>query len=587
MSFTPANKIQESNKTGFTSASDILIAKSQQPEQDIQPTLKDKLSEKIGTLTPKRKNTLSLTEKPTIQTPEKGVFTGREESPFQFTSDDGAIKTIVKTIGNTPSSLIGLGKNVYEAVSHPVDTVKSVVDVTKGAGAKVGQTFLEDTDIGQALLRGAKDKGVDLPIDANGKIKTKDTPELEKFNQVANFFKDRYGSVDKFKETAVEDPAGVLADLASIFTGGGSAITKVGELSKASKVADIGNALSKVGEAVEPVNTTANVVKKTQSAIVNSTAGKIVSDISPTSYKVQQGQVAKALELTPGDLSSINKKTGNDVTDYIINNNLIKDSPEEIANALNDKRKATMDEVRGEIKNVKAVYSPEQVPNLKKGLDVILQGIKDVPGLEKEAADVQSLAQKTSYTLSDVQKAKELMDEHSNIYSKMGDVKSSSQAKGLDNIRKNLKGFIEDEVELNTNGQVSIKNLNNDVQTTYAIEDAIKNRAMKGMSRQHLSAFDALIGVGGYSINPLLGVGLVVGKKILESPTARLTIAKTLNKLSPSRAAKFAKEIVSKNLSDESKSVLQEIADKLKTYTPAIESSSNALEESQIDNTQD
>jgi hypothetical protein len=476
---------------------------------------------------------------------------GDDNATFQATGEENILQGGAKALGNTPKSAVNLVKNVADAVIHPADTVKNVTQTLVGAG--------------EAL---AHKVGLGDPEDIR--------PEEEKFNQVVDFFKGRYGNLEKLKETAIEDPVGFAADLASIFSGGGGALTKAGEISKIGKVAEAGKIVSSAGSKLEPVSLVTNTVKDALGKVKNSPVGNIVADVSPTAYKMQQGQVVKALELTPGDLSTIKKTTGNDVTKFIVDNDLIKNSPEEIAHALNDKRKATMAEVRGEIEKVPARYSAEEIPNVKKGLDVVYKGISDTPGLEAEAAKVKALADKKILSLTDVQHAKELIDEHSKIYTKMGDAKGNAQAKGLDNIRKDLRSFIEKEVDVNTDGTVDIKKLNNDVATTYALEDAIENRAMRGLSRQHISALDLLVGTSGTAaFGPLAGAGILIAKKLAESPTTRLMFAKLLAKQPISFVKKVTKEMANKTLSADTQAKLQNMIDQVAKNAEFIESGAN------------
>ncbi len=506
--------------------------------------------------------------------------TGLDEAPFQANEDENILSGTAKLLGNAPKSAFELGKNVVSAVAHPIKTAKAVADVVGGAGAKIGEKFLEDTDFGQSLLKKAQERGLPIQTDANGKLQASNTPELEKFNAITKFFGDRYGSVDKFKETAIEDPAGVFADIASVVSGGGAVLKTAGTVSKVADVASAGAKIAEVGNMAEPFSVASKIVGKINNKVKNSPVGKVVSDISPTSYKVQQGQVAKALELTTGDLGNIKKSTGNDVTEFIVNKNLFRNTPEEISQALNETRQTTMAEVRGEIARVKKIYSGSDVPNVKKGLEVILKGVDNVDGLEGVAEEIRSLSNKTQLSLSDVQRAKELIDQNSDIYSKIGDVKSASQARGLDNIRKDLRKFIEDEVDVNTGGQVDIRQLNNDVSTTKAIEDAINNRATRGMSRQHLNAFDLMVGLGGATaFSPIVGLGLVVGKKIAESPAFRLQFAKLLQKKPIAFIEKVVKEFQENNLSDGTRKTIQELIKQSKEKSQFIESGSNALSE--------
>lgn len=123
---------------------------------------------------------------------------------------------------NAPSSLMNVGKGIVEAVSSPLQTAKGIVDI--GAGAL--QNVLSESVV-QAI--------------------GEDKESRQKASAVADFYKQRYGSEQGFKEALATDPAGVLADVSSVFTGGGAAVSKVPGLLKAGQV------VSKVGSAVDPL----------------------------------------------------------------------------------------------------------------------------------------------------------------------------------------------------------------------------------------------------------------------------------------------------------------------------------------------
>lgn len=474
---------------------------------------------------------------------------------FKATGDENLVTGTLKAVGNVPSSAINLGKNVVQAVANPADTVTSLGSIAVGGASKLGRVMGTGANVGKPV-----------------------TQEEESFDGVINFFKERYGSVDALKRTLIEDPAGAAADIASIFSGAGAATRTA--------------SLSKVGRVVEPVN----AINSTLDVVKNSTVGKIASDVLPTSDKVIQGQVVKALELTPGDLATIQKKTGNDPARYVIDNNLLKQTPEETAIALENVRKVKKQEVRDAVSQVSAAYdeSAPAVINLRKGLSAVLDGLKYSPdmhspkvpvaGMESVVSEIETLIKKPQYNLIDMQIGKELLDQNSNIYSKLGDVKSSSVARGLDNIRGDLKTFIEDEVALNTSGKVDIRGLNNDVATTYSLQEAITNRALRGQSRQYLTVFDGILGTGAYAAGgPLAAAGLVIGKKIVESPTFRLFVAKSLTKVSPSTLAKMAKEIEKGTLSPSAQKILQRIIEEAKKNLPYLESGANALDQVQTE----
>lgn len=513
-------------------------------------------------------------------------MTGLERAPFQVTGNEGVVGGTLKAIGNAPRSAGELTKNIFSAVTKPKQTVETIVDLSKGVGAKVGEMALENTDFGQKFLVKANEqriaKGIPpLKQDASGKFQVENTPELDKLNQLGQFFKDRYGSLDKLKETAIEDPIGVLADVATIFTAGGAATTKIGQVSKVGGISKAGQTLTKAGQMVEPINAVTKTASGVTSSVKNSTVGRITGEIIPTATDMQRSQVVKALDLTQGDLASINKKTGNDVTDFIVSKNLLKENPEAVADALNDFRKTAKQTKATEIQKVTNIYTPEQIPSVIKGLDTILDDVDGVAGLENVVSEIKALRNKKQFTLEDVQNAQYLLDDNSSIYSKLGDAKSSTKAKGLDNIRKDIRSFIENEVDTATNGQTNIRSINNDIQTSYAIEDAINTRATRNLTRQKLSLGDSVVLFGGgATFNPAVGVGLYIGKKIMETPSFRLAFTKALNAKPVTTVKKIVTEIKNKNVSPETQKMINEIAKEARNNLPVIESGSNVLDKS-------
>jgi len=498
------------------------------------------------------------------QTPEQDLG-GRKDSTFQFSGDEGVGSLALKTIGNIPSSSFGLAKDVTTAVFNPIDTAKAVFGTVKGGGTKLAREVSERI--------GFEDTANRVP----------QSPEEQQFVGVMNFFKDRYGSLDAIKETVVEDPVGFLADAAALLTGGGTALKGAGTISKVSKVADVtraGEALVKAGQTIEPLNIAGATAGKASDFTKKSLVGRVASDIVPTGSKIKSGEVIKALDLTAGDVAKISEKTGNDITEFIIRKNVLKDAPDKIATALvDDVQLPTMQLVRDEISKVKKLYSVDEASKLKQGLEVIQAGVGDIPGLEAVSDNIRALLSKEEFTLSDFQAGKELIDSNSNIFSAFGDVKQSSQAKGLANIRQELRKFIEDEVSLNTDGTVDIKALNNDVATSKEISDAIVNRETRSLTRQGLTVFEGLLGFSAFSTGGILpAVGILVGKKVLESPAFRIALVQGIEKVSPARLKTILAEVKKGTLSESNAQLLADVVEKAKQATPIIESGAAALD---------
>lgn len=140
-------------------------------------------------------------------------------------------QTSEKSVGgflkNVATSGFDFAKNLATAVLHPIQTTKAVLGTAAGAAEK--------------LVPGVQ--GQEKYADA-----------------LVNMVKERYGSTDKAIETAYKDPVGVLSDLSIFLTGGGAAATKVGEISKVGKVAELGQTLSKAGSLIDPITGAAKVV---------------------------------------------------------------------------------------------------------------------------------------------------------------------------------------------------------------------------------------------------------------------------------------------------------------------------------------
>lgn len=138
-----------------------------------------------------------------VDIPNRGTV--RVSSPNELTDQQAyemavnkpysAGEVVSGAITNLPSSAANIAKGLYEAVTSPVQTIKGVLDI--GAGAL------------QNLL---PDKLVEFVGE--------DKASKETASRVAQFYSDRYGSLEGAKRALATDPAGVMADLSTFLTGG-------------------------------------------------------------------------------------------------------------------------------------------------------------------------------------------------------------------------------------------------------------------------------------------------------------------------------------------------------------------------------
>jgi hypothetical protein len=134
-------------------------------------------------------------ELPNVNQALKAGFNSTDIINEYLSSSMGVGEVASRAISNIPSSFGSMVGNVVEAVTNPVQTAKSVVDL----GAGILQNVLPES-----LVRAVGE----------------DKASREVANRVGQFYADRYGSVEGAKRAIAEDPVGVLADVSTILTGG-------------------------------------------------------------------------------------------------------------------------------------------------------------------------------------------------------------------------------------------------------------------------------------------------------------------------------------------------------------------------------
>ena len=162
--------------------------------------------------------------------------------PAKTSFSDSPITAGLKSIGNVPGSALNRARNLGTALLNPVDTAKGIANT----------------------LIGAEQTGLNKLTGQN--IQTSATQTFESVLQALN---NRYGSLEKAQQTAINDPVGFGADVASIIGGGASLIGKGAEVANlGSKVAGlVTNPLEKT------VTGTANLASETAKFGVSQATG--------------------------------------------------------------------------------------------------------------------------------------------------------------------------------------------------------------------------------------------------------------------------------------------------------------------------
>lgn len=108
-----------------------------------------------------------------------------------------------QAVSNFPSSMSNMIGGVYQAVTSPIQTGKAVLDVAAGGLQNILPESL---------------------VNAVGR----DQASIDAANKVGQFYVQRYGSVENAKKTIANDPAGFMADISTILTGGSTVAPKLG-----------------------------------------------------------------------------------------------------------------------------------------------------------------------------------------------------------------------------------------------------------------------------------------------------------------------------------------------------------------------
>lgn len=171
-----------------------------------------------------------------------------------------------ETAKNFPGSLYRAGKEAAHAVMNPVDTAQALGQLVSSGVDKAAVSLTE------AIMGG------EAPDNIPGVYDTRAA------DAVGGFYKDRYGSMDALKTTAMEDPAGMMLDATAA-------------LSPLSGVKGVSKAVS----AIDPITGTARAAQTAAKALIpEGTAAKLYESAAKFSTaipsKERGAMVATALE---------------------------------------------------------------------------------------------------------------------------------------------------------------------------------------------------------------------------------------------------------------------------------------------------
>lgn len=162
---------------------------------------------------------------------------------------------LLQTLGNVPSSAYQLGSDVAQVVTSPVQTLDAIGNLGLGL-------------IALAIPDAYQEERLDKPQEAA--------------MAVGKYISDRYGGLDKAKESLKTDPVGVLADVSGILLGGGYLATKSG--------LKVGELATKAGIATDPLVIAGKGASTAISKAVPTTSG--LPSLGRINELIQEGKVS-------------------------------------------------------------------------------------------------------------------------------------------------------------------------------------------------------------------------------------------------------------------------------------------------------
>jgi hypothetical protein len=309
------------------------------------------------------------------------------------------------------------------------------------------------------------------------------------------------------------------------------------------------------------------------------TIADTVQDVKPKAADLRDRTLAKALRLAPvEDISVIKQSTGNDIGEFMHRFELVKDTPEETVDALAKFQRQNFDRTRDAIALVDNKFTFQDIPELKDTIDFLkvdLQGRKS-PEYQQILTKLNEISAKPEFELLDAQYVKNVFDDVESVYKRTGDVRDAVAAQDKAQTIAPVRRFIEDRVQ-EVYPEIDIRALNNNVQTSRAIMDAVLKRAPKADTSSFFQLGDlAILGVGNIQ-TPGLGYGALFAKKVFESAPLQLRFSRALaGKVKPADVIKgltpdklktiddiITKELKASMLEPEQVSVLKKVQNEI------------------------
>jgi len=402
-----------------------------------------------------------------------------------------------RTIGNIPGSAMNLVGGLGNVIAHPIKTAQALGGIAGGAVDKL------------------------LPGEQGGE---------KNFDALVDFYKERYGSVDKLLQTIEKDPVGFAADASAILGGGGALLKGAGTVSKISALSKVGTVVSKAGQVTNPISAVTGAVS-----------------LASKSFPV----VARALEksnlrLTPVQKADLGKRL-DDLADYSAKRGIVGNPTSRF-----EKANAMIEANENILQNFFSQMSKSSVADKQS----VLRSLQSLKGVYKNNRDSLVINKQIDGAINQI---KRMGDDAGIPYAALNEFKRSTYknaynkagSKVLDDVEHSIGDAVRTSMEkglegLKVNG-LPIKSFNADYGKLLELKKLLKT----SMGRPELSRISEMIlgGLVGTALFPGHGswIGAALGPTAIGNlpiTAVRSGAAAGLSKLGSMELSPFMKQLL-------------------------------------------
>lgn len=318
--------------------------------------------------------------------------------------------TAIAAIKNLPSSAANAVMGIGHAITHPMEAL----DV--GAGEL--QKILPNSVVSAV-------NSIDPNPDSGQRA-------LNAATAVNNVYKNRYGSLQGFKNDLANDPASILMDAATVASFGGGALSKAGEVSNALDASRLGSALSKSGSILTTAGNAMNPLSFVPSAVsagaslakpIAGLGGNLAANILGSPLVTGAGSDAIKTAYNSGLTG--NKAFWNNLTGKVPQSDVV----EMAKNGLDNMKNSMYDQYRTDMANVAGNSTPLGFSNIDNAVGSAINNTKFDGAIVKQGA------------YDNLQQVKNAIDD----WKSGGDIRSSPM--GLDQLKQKI-GDIRESIPL-------------------------------------------------------------------------------------------------------------------------------------------